>query len=58
MTGSGPTTAEVVAALGTTFAVFDEHTQDSGHVSYGIETADGRRLFAKTWGVRRPAPAV
>ena len=56
MTGSGPTTAEVVAALGTTFAVFDEHTQDSGHVSYGIETEDGRRLFAKTSGGAAASP--
>ena len=31
------------------FAVFDERTQDSGNVSYGVEV-DGRRYFVKTAG--------
>src|SRR6476661_8452438 len=51
-----PTTAEVVASLGTVFVVFDR-TQDSGHVSYGVRTADGRRLFLKTPGRPEPSPA-
>jgi ribosomal protein S18 acetylase RimI-like enzyme len=50
-----PTTAEVVASLGTVFAVFDR-TQDSGHVSYGVRTADGGRLFLKTPGRPEPSP--
>ena len=50
-----PATAEVVAGLGTVFAVFDR-TQDSGHVSYGVQTADGRRLFLKTPGRPGPSP--
>jgi serine/threonine-protein kinase len=48
-------TAEVVAGLGTAFAVFDR-TQDSGHVSYGIETTGGRRLFVKTTGGPEASP--
>jgi ribosomal protein S18 acetylase RimI-like enzyme len=55
VTGAGATTAEVVASLGTTFAVFDR-TQDSGHVSYGVVTADGRRLFVKTSGGPEDSP--
>ncbi len=34
---------------GEIFAVFDERTQDSGNVSYGLEV-DGRRYFVKTAG--------
>lgn len=48
-----PTMADVLARLGRQFAVFDERTQDSGHVSYGIEATDGRRLFVKTPGTPR-----
>lgn len=50
-----PATAEVVAGLGTVFTVFDR-TQDSGHVSYGVRAADGRRLFLKTSGRPEPSP--
>lgn len=38
------------------FAVFDERTQDSGNISYGVEV-DGKRYFVKTAGSaddRRP----
>lgn len=48
--------ADVLASLGRPFAVFDERTQDSGHVSYGIERADGRRLFVKTPGTPHRSP--
>ena len=34
---------------GEIFVVFDERTQDSGNVSYGVEV-DGRRYFVKTAG--------
>lgn len=40
----------MVEGLGETFTIFDDRTQDSGHVSYGVEAADGRRRFAKTSG--------
>ena len=36
-------------AVGSVFAVFDEHTQDSGNRSYGVQTAQGR-YFIKTAG--------
>jgi serine/threonine-protein kinase len=52
-----PTAADVVAGLGRVFAVFDERTQDSGHVSYGVEAAGGRRWFVKTAGGPAPTPA-
>ncbi len=55
MTEPASSAAEVVAGLGTTFAVFDR-TQDSGHVSYGVRSPDGRRLFAKTSGRPEPSP--
>lgn len=42
---------EVVAGLGEELARFDSRTQDSGHVSYGVLAADGRRWFVKTSGV-------
>jgi hypothetical protein len=48
--------AQVVASLGTPFVVFDHRTQDSGHVSYGVETAGGHRVFAKTSGAADPSP--
>jgi serine/threonine protein kinase len=35
--------------VGEIFAKFDQHTQDSGNVSYGVET-DGIRFFVKTAG--------
>lgn len=40
----------LVRQLGRVFQVFDGATQDSGHVSYGVEGADGRRYFIKTAG--------
>ena len=36
-------------SIGSVFAVFDERTQDSGNISYGVETAQGR-YFVKTAG--------
>ena len=40
---------DFLAAEASIFAVFDERTQDSGNVSYGVE-ALGARLFVKTAG--------
>jgi len=48
--------ADVLSALGTTFAVFDSRTQDSGHVSYGVQDAHGRRWFVKTSGDASDSP--
>ena len=36
-------------SVGNVFAVFDERTQDSGNISYGVQTAQGR-YFVKTAG--------
>jgi len=36
-------------SVGSVFAVFDEHTQDSGNVSYGVNLG-GKRYFIKTAG--------
>ena len=36
-------------AIGRVFAVFDERTQDSGNISYGVQTTQGR-YFVKTAG--------
>lgn len=36
-------------AAGSVFAVFDERTQDSGNISYGVQVAQGR-YFVKTAG--------
>ena len=36
-------------AIGSVFAVFDERTQDSGNVSYGVQIGD-ERFFVKTAG--------
>ena len=41
--------ATFLSQRGEIFAVFDERTQDSGNVSYGVEVA-GRRYFVKTAG--------
>ena len=41
--------AELLSGGGRIFAVFDERTQDSGNVSYGVD-ARGRRFFVKTAG--------
>ena len=35
--------------VGKVFAKFDERTQDSGNVSYGVD-AEGARFFVKTAG--------
>jgi serine/threonine protein kinase len=40
----------VLDRLGCTFATFDARSQDSGHISYGVIDADGRRWFVKTAG--------
>ncbi|MHA0041739.1 hypothetical protein [Deinococcus sp. PEB2-63] len=50
------TTAELLSSLCTVFQVFDERTQDSGHVSYGVQTPGGERLFVKTAGAAHPSP--
>jgi serine/threonine protein kinase len=44
------TVASVIADLGVVDVTFDGRTQDSGHVSYGIVTPEGRKLFVKTPG--------
>ena len=36
-------------AVGSVFAIFDERSQDSGNISYGVETTQGR-YFVKTAG--------
>ena len=41
--------ATFLSQRGEIFAVFDERTQDSGNVSYGVEV-DGRRYFVKIAG--------
>ena len=41
--------ANFLSERGEIFTVFDERTQDSGNVSYGVEV-DGRRYFVKTAG--------
>jgi len=38
-----------IKTLGTTFARFGAHTQDSGNISYGVDV-DGTRFFLKTAG--------
>ena len=43
------TPGRFLADLGEIFATFDERTQDSGNVSYGVET-EGARFFVKTAG--------
>jgi hypothetical protein len=45
-----PSVAAWIAQLGQIFATFDARTQDSGHISYGVLGADGRRRFVKTAG--------
>lgn len=37
------------------FAIFNDLTQDSGNISFGIQTPDGK-LFAKTAGRNEPSP--
>ena len=39
----------LLESAGHVFATFDERTQDSGNISYGVEI-DGRRYFVKTAG--------
>ena len=39
----------LLESAGYVFAKFDERTQDSGNISYGVEV-DGRRYFVKTAG--------
>jgi serine/threonine protein kinase len=41
---------DFLRSTGQVFAVFDERTQDSGNISYGV-LADGRRFFVKTAGM-------
>ena len=48
--------AGVIDELGVVFATFDQRTQDSGNISYGVVTASGRKLFAKTAGHGDPSP--
>ncbi|MCE2457323.1 MAG: hypothetical protein J4G14_05855 [Dehalococcoidia bacterium] len=39
----------LLESAGRVFATFDERTQDSGNISYGVQI-DGRRYFVKTPG--------
>jgi hypothetical protein len=41
---------DFLRSIGQVFAVFDERTQDSGNISYGV-LAGGRRFFVKTAGM-------
>jgi serine/threonine-protein kinase len=41
--------ADYLSRVGAVFATFDSRTQDSGNVSFGVET-DGQRWFVKTAG--------
>lgn len=41
---------EFLRSTGQVFAVFDERTQDSGNISYGVLAGDGR-FFVKTAGM-------
>ena len=36
-------------SIGSVFAAFDERSQDSGNISYGVQTPEGR-YFVKTAG--------
>ena len=38
-----------LSGIGDIFAVFDEHSQDSGNISYGVQVAD-QRFFVKSAG--------
>lgn len=44
------TPGDFLRSVGKVFAIFDDHTQDSGNISYGV-VADGRRFFVKTAGI-------
>ncbi len=46
-TGQKPET--YLREIGSLFAVFDEHSQDSGNISYGVQV-DRQRFFVKTAG--------
>ncbi len=46
----------LLSRLGDVFATFDARTQDSGHISHGIQGVDGRRWFVKTAGDARDSP--
>lgn len=48
--------AETVRDLGVVFATFDHRTQDSGNISYGVESSSGERLFLETAGNDEPSP--
>src|SRR5262245_13542096 len=49
---------QYLRSVGTIFAEFGEHTQDSGNVSYGVEVA-GNRYFVKTAGAPTgPGPVL
>ena len=39
-----------LSEIGDIFSVFDEHSQDSGNISYGVQVAD-QRFFVKTAGI-------
>jgi serine/threonine-protein kinase len=49
VSSTGQTPDRFLREVGTVFATFDERTQDSGNVSYGVE-AQGARFFVKTAG--------
>jgi hypothetical protein len=48
--------AAVIGQMGHIFVTFDARTQDSGHISYGVLGADGRRWFVKTAGDSSDSP--
>ena len=50
--------ADFVSAAGRVFQIFDQRTQDSGNISYGVET-ESHRYFVKTAGSQvDSAPAL
>ena len=49
------TAVQLVHDLGQVFTVFDERSQDSGHISYGVDTG-AARLFVKTSGGPQRSP--
>jgi len=49
-TSTAQTPASFLSDAGKIFATFDERTQDSGNVSFGVE-AQGHRFFVKTAGL-------
>jgi serine/threonine protein kinase, bacterial len=51
-----PSPGDFLRSTGQVFAVFDERTQDSGNISYGVLAGD-RRFFVKTAGMPETSQA-